>query len=125
MLAALRIGIAFRLALVVAIMSAACFAVPPAALAFGHGEATVHCLSHADAPGHDNGGMHKDHGDHVPASAHKGNCCGLFCMSALAAGEALFVPMLPAAEPFLSYDTNLAGVLGERLDRPPISSLSV
>ncbi len=98
MLTALGTGLRFRFAITLAAFAAVCFVLPPAALAFGHGANTVKCLSHADAVNH---GMGQGHGvmDQVaqdqggqapPASDHPSNCCGLFCLSALAAdgGEA-------------------------------------
>jgi hypothetical protein len=126
MLTALTTGLRFRLGITFLAFAALCFLAPPAVLAFGHGAATADCMAHADMVGH--GKMatpHKSehHGDHSnPTSKHQPSCCGLFCMSALAAnnGEAIAPPFVysaqcPAREP------SLFSHVTERLDRPPIS----
>ena len=99
MLQKLRTGLGFRVAIVIAAFAALCLVAPPAVMAFGHGNNTVHCLANADTVDH---GMHggaaqKDHGDHgkLPGTKAPG-CCGLYCLSALplASGpvvEGLFV----------------------------------
>ena len=129
MLRALRTGLGFRVAIVIAAFAALCLAAPPAVLAFGHGENTLYCLAHADAVDHGtHGGLAQKHdGDHgtLPGT-HAPGCCGLYCLSALplASGPLveglLLAPALsPPAEPTLS------GRVPGRLDRPPIPSLSV
>ena len=55
MLRALRTGLGFRVAMAIAAFAALCLVAPPAVMAFGHGENTMHCLAHADAANH---GMH-------------------------------------------------------------------
>ena len=55
MLRALRTGLGFRVAMAIAVFAALCLVAPPAVMAFGHGDNTVHCLTHADAVDH---GMH-------------------------------------------------------------------
>ena len=52
MLTALTTGVRFRLAIALTTFAALCFVAPPAVLAFGHGENTAQCLSHADAVNH-------------------------------------------------------------------------
>ena len=127
MLQKLRTGPGFRVAIVIAAFAALCLVAPPAVMAFGHGNNTLHCLSNADTVDH---GMHggaarKDHGDHAKLSGTKApGCCGLYCLSALplASGvvEGLFVsPALSLAE------TALFDRVPGRLDRPPIPLLSV
>jgi hypothetical protein len=129
MLRALRTGLGFRVAIVIAAFAALCLAAPPAVLAFGHGENTLYCLAHADAVDHGtHGGLAQKHdGDHgtLPGTRAPG-CCGLYCLSALplASGPLLegllLAPALsPPAEPAPS------GRVPGRLDRPPIPSLSV
>ncbi len=128
MLRALRTGLGFRVAIVIAAFAALCLAAPPAVLAFGHGENTLYCLAH-DAVDHGtHGGLAQKHdGDRgtLPGT-HAPGCCGLYCLSALplASGPLLegllLAPALsPPAEPALS------GRVPGRLDRPPIPSLSV
>lgn len=127
MLARLRTGVGFRLAMALAVMAALCFVAPPAVMAFGHGSNTVECLSHADAVDHGmhGGAMHKHRGDHGKVPGPKG-CCGLFCLSALAPASAPMVEGLFVA-PALSLPVELpvSGRVPERLDRPPIPLLSV
>jgi len=125
MLARLRTGLGFRVAIATAMFAALCFVVPPAAMAFGHGANMVQCLTHADMMDHGmQGSGHQDQGDHAKIPGDKG-CCGLFCLSAIAPAsghllEVLFVAhrLLP---PALPHPVNRAP---ERIDRPPISLLS-
>lgn len=127
MLTALRQGVRLRLAATLAAFAALCFALPPAVLAFGHGEHTIQCLAHADAVDHDMGqaGGHADHGDHSlpPASHHAGSgCCGLFCMSALPADLSQTLAGL-ATRPALRFPPPPHPLSRgpEQPDRPPIS----
>jgi len=129
MLTKLTSGLRFRLAIVLAALAALCFVMPPAALAFGHGENTAHCLANADMVDH---GAAKEssvdhHSDHsTPAGPHHMTCCGLFCLSALPAeiGEVVgAIAMGPALSP--APAPHLPSQLPERLDRPPISPLFV
>lgn len=99
MLTMLSTGLRFRVAALFSIFAALCFAIPPAALAFGHGESTIACLSHADAVNHDSHQMpqsqmetaHKASPDGVVTQSndkpstdgHEMTCCGLFCLSAV------------------------------------------
>ena len=129
MLKALRAGLGFRVATAIAVFAALCLIAPPAVMAFGHGKTTAHCLTNADVAGH---GMHKtatpkhqnDH-DKLPETGAPG-CCGLYCLSALPLASSAMVEGLAVA-PALSppLETILSGGLAARLDRPPISSLSV
>jgi hypothetical protein len=129
MLTALTTGIRFRLAIMLAAFAAFCFVAPPAVLAFGHGNNTVKCLSHADAVDHGKtkaSGM-THHGDRSsPPGDHQMTCCGLFCLSALAAEDGEAVDRIHAA-PVLSptIEASLLSRVPERPDRPPISLLSV
>jgi hypothetical protein len=129
MLKALRAGLGFRVAVAIAVFAALCLVAPPAVMAFGHGSNTVHCLTNADVADH---GMHggaapTHHGDHdkMPGTSAPG-CCGLYCLSALPLGSAPVVEDLALA-PALSppVETILSAGLAARLDRPPISPLSV
>jgi hypothetical protein len=43
MLRALRTGLGFRVAMAIAAFAALCLVAPPAVMAFGHGENTIHC----------------------------------------------------------------------------------
>jgi len=129
MLTALTTGLRFKLAIAVAAFAALCFVAPPAVLAFGHGENTVKCLSHADAVDHGmaEAGGAKHPGNHsAPAGDHQMTCCGLFCLSALAVsgGEVILaqwagVDLAPLPEP------SFLGRAPDRPDRPPISPLAV
>src|ERR1051325_2143169 len=124
MLTRLRTGLRFKLAIILATLAALCFVMPPAALAFGHGEHTAHCLAHADMVDHSVKGSSVDHhADHsTPAGPHHTTCCGLFCLSALPAeiGEVVgAIAMGPALSP--APAPHLPSQLPERLDRPPMS----
>lgn len=129
MLRALRTGLGFRVAMAMAVFAALCLVAPPAVMAFGHGEKTVHCLAHADAVDHGmhNGSAQKHDGDHgtVPGT-HSPGCCGLYCLSALPLASGPLVEGLLLAQALsmpaeLVFHSRVPG----RLDRPPISSLSV
>jgi len=129
MLAKLTTGLRFRCATILAMLAALCFVMPPAALAFGHGKNTAHCLAHADMVDH---GVAKDssvdhHADHSsPAGTRQKTCCGLFCLSALPAeiGEVVTgIGMGPALSPALA--PHLRSQAPEQPDRPPISHLFV
>lgn len=114
------------------VLAALCLIAPPAVMAFGHGEQTAHCLSHADqadhgghmAPARMGSGM--DHGQHgkVPAK-HDSGCCGLFCVSAIAPqASALAVASFALAAPPARAVTSFAGRVPDQPNRPPIPSLS-
>lgn len=129
MLRALRTGLGFRVAMAIAAFAALCLVAPPAVMAFGHGDNTLHCLAHADAVDHGTHGGHlqKHGGDHRTLPGTHPGCCGLYCLSALplatgplVEGGLLLAPALsPSAAPHL-----FRRVPG-RPDRPPIPSLSV
>jgi hypothetical protein len=123
MLIALRTGLRFRLAVAFAAFAALCFVAPPAVLAFGHGANTIHCLANANLVNHGGAASHDatHHGDHSsPAGDHQMTCCGLVCLSALAADFGLVdfieVPGAPAPGDAISFLSRVP----ERLDRPPI-----
>jgi hypothetical protein len=128
-LSALTQGLRFRLAIALTAFAALCFALPPAVLAFGHGEHSIDCLAHADAVDH---GMSKTasmahHGDHsLPAGAHQpgSGCCGLFCMSALPAefGQSL-QQAVAGSRLALPAEPHPLSRAPEQPDRPPISLL--
>jgi hypothetical protein len=133
MLKALSTGLRFRLAMLLAVLAAACFVAPPAVMAFGHGEMTAHCLEMAATPqhgmaaptghmGHASGG---DQHQKAPKEKQDAGCCGLFCLSAL-------IAPLPSAfhqPPLLTHlrlrAPNFQWRAAEGLDRPPKSLLVV
>ena len=128
MLTALTTGLRFRLAIALAAFAALCFVAPPAVLAFGHGANTINCLAHANMVDHGRVASHdaKHHGDHSsPAGNHQMTCCGLFCLSALAADSAVIDPVAAVSAPFPARETSLFSRVAERLDRPPIPLLFV
>ena len=124
MLRALRSGIFNRLTAVFALLAAFCFAMPPAVVAFGHGSSTAHCLSQADHGMIGVTDTHQDH-KHQTGNGHKSTCCGVFCLSALSTSEQALHPILAGAAPYPMREINSVAGLPERLDRPPIPSLSV
>jgi hypothetical protein len=128
MLIALRIGLRFRLAIALAAFAALCFVAPPAVLAFGHGGNTIDCLAHADMVDHGRTAARdtKHHGDHsAPAGDHQMTCCGLFCLSALAADSGVLDPVTARSAAFPVRETSVFSRVSERPDRPPISLLFV
>ncbi len=128
MLQGLRDGLGFRVAMTLAVLGALCLVAPPAVLAFGHGDKALHCLSNADRMEHGmHGGAAQDHhGDHGSLPDKAPGCCGLYCLSALTLNAAPALEAhevaLPLALPALALP---AGRVPDRLDRPPISLISV
>jgi len=147
MLARVNKRLRIRAALAVAVLYAFCALAPHAALAFGH--AAAHCLTdgaatahvhkakaqpashtHADGTAHHHGGVpaHDDASNTEPhqhsdadGKSDTGNCCGLFCISALALepGMALRAPPLVATDLSSIHDA-LSGHSPGRINRPPI-----
>ncbi len=129
MLTALTTGLRFRVAIVLAAFASLCFIAPPAVLAFGHGENTVNCLAHADGVDHGAAMAHgmKHHGDH-PLGAHQpgSGCCGLFCMSALAADTGETLETIEAGTVLSpAIEARPFSRVPELPDRPPIPLLFV
>lgn len=135
MLTTLSTGFHFRIAVALCALAAVCFALPPAALAFGHGTDPAGCLSHADTVSHGAGDLHdgakahghatpraQDRGDHAPAAAdHQAHCCGVFCLSALVAdGGELAIRDIAAPPHFPAQEPRLLSRVPELPDRPPI-----
>jgi hypothetical protein len=142
MLIGLATGLRFRLGLAFAAFAALCFVAPPAVLAFGHGGNTLDCVAHADRVNHGKAGAASDathaHSDHAPSAHHppqadhegpaadqEMTCCGLFCLSALAADAAFLDPAATIAAPYPAQQPGPPARLTERLDRPPISLVVV
>jgi hypothetical protein len=73
------------------------------------------------------GGLAQKHGaDHGTLPGTHPGCCGLYCLSALPLASGPLVEGLllsPALSP--PAEASLSGHVPERLDRPPIPSLSV
>jgi hypothetical protein len=127
-LSALATGLRFRIAMTIAAFAAFCLIAPPAVLAFGHGENTVHCLVNADSPHH---GAHKtsegtDQGAPSQHGTQAPDCCGLFCVSAIVpviAGTS--DGLLHGAAVFPQPEARFLGQPPGLPDRPPISLLFV
>jgi hypothetical protein len=145
----LRLTKSFRIkaAIAVALLYALCVLAPSAALAFADSSMVAHCLTeqHGMAKPHDHGGkphdhggkthVHDDgtahhHGDHgatandseADKQGHSGSCCGLFCMSALAAeAVAALGDPLPFSLLVPAVSRDLAGRGPDRINRPPIA----
>jgi hypothetical protein len=130
-----------KAAIAATVLYAVCVLAPSAALAFGDRDATAHCLTdvpvaaHVHQPqpaahNHDSAdGTAHEHSDsstpqkHSDADGknHAGNCCGLFCVTALAHEPALALSAPPtAALSGPGGDYELAGRGPDRINRPPI-----
>jgi hypothetical protein len=129
----------FKAALALAALYVFCVLAPHAAFALADAAAAAHCLNenrghvhqhdgttahvHADgvAHQHSKGGAPHDDADADDKTAHT-NCCGLFCLSALANA---FPPALLAPSPSMSVepstDRGLASRGPDRINRPPIA----
>jgi len=129
-----------RAAILLALAYAFCVLAPSAALAFAGTPTSFHCLaeltgisapsthdgaahSHADgsAHHHDQSGV-PDHHSGTGSKADTGNCCGLFCISALAHGPGVtFGISTPATLAPPAVANGLAGRAPSPLHRPPIA----
>jgi hypothetical protein len=61
----------------------------------------------------------------IKALDHKSTCCGLFCVTALAPSVHVFEPVWSGSAVSSALETSFQGRIPDRLDRPPISLLSV
>lgn len=129
-----------------AVLYALCVVVPSAALAYGDGSRTAHCLTD-DNPSlahvHNNNKLHLHEGATVHSHADDGvvhehaddgdepqstsrQCCGLFCVSALT--PTFDLPLVRFERPALLPSLNAYGIPEsgpERLYRPPDVLLSL
>ena len=145
MFARLSKGLRSRAALAAAALYAFCVLMPSAAVALGSGghcltddhpaahihkaKADVAAHTHADGMVHHHGGKTVAHDDATDPHKHSkaddkggnGNCCGLFCISAIAGdpGPMLLAPLSFAADLPALADA-LTGRDPGRLHRPPI-----
>lgn len=119
-----------RAATLLVVLYAICVLAPSAAFALADASRQAHCLTQADH------GLAKAHVDHVGAKHEHPqksddekdqleNCCGLFCLTALAPAVDLTIGQSPIGSAVIvALEAAIArGALG-RLDRPPISLLS-
>jgi hypothetical protein len=137
MLSALTRKSRFKAAAALALLYALCVLAPSAVLAFSGGEASAHCFDephghtaahqHAQIHKHADGSVHvhdeSGAADHKPDDkAQAGQCCGLFCVTALASHH---VPELvkPITGKVLlaAAHTGLTSRGPDRINRPPIS----
>lgn len=119
------------------VLYALCVLAPAAAFAFGDGTKAAHCLTdenhglgtshaHSKTQTHHDGAAHQHSDDADEQQTTPSQCCGLFCLSALAPSIDL-----PLAQPELLAllpSLNGNGILGhgpDRLDRPPDALLSL
>jgi hypothetical protein len=134
MLSRLNKSIRIRAAVALAVAYSFCVLAPAVALAFTDGDHAAHCLTdhhgmaadqhggtahmHADGQAH----HHPDGASNADGKAHPGNCCGLFCMTALAHDPQ--VPLLvlshASAVPFPA-DMGLPSRGPDRINRPHIA----
>ena len=123
------------MATLIAALAIFSFVVPPMALAFAPSEIAVHCLSRTDHELAPHGqaeaiqpGSAQDYEDHAKHSHvdHKSACCCLFSVTALVPDSGyLSEPVLSASPAFSALEASFYGLMRNRLDRPPISLLSV
>jgi len=133
MLTALTKGVRLRVATLVAALAIFSFVAPPMAFAFAPTKSAIHCLTHADdeltsqaealQPGsaHD----HEDGAEHSRGD-HKSACCCLFSVTALVPDSGdLSEPELSRSAAFSAIEASFHGFTPDRLNRPPISLLSL
>jgi hypothetical protein len=146
MLTRLSRGLRRRAAMILAALYALCAVAPGLTIAFASGAATAHCLTddhhglahvhgqdhvqgkphiHADGSAHehaDDAAPAKD-GDDPPIPT--GACCGLFCFSAVTVDHAMVERPVHASRVLPVPDEALDGRGPDRINRPPISLLSL
>lgn len=88
--------------------------------AHNHG-GTTHVQDDGNTHRHADGGSPHKHSDKGDGKGHPGNCCGLFCMSALAADSVVTLGKRAEATALVpAADTSLASCGPDRINRPPI-----
>jgi hypothetical protein len=136
MLTRLTRKLRWRAAVMIAVLYALCSVAPALALAFADGPTAAHCLtdehhgvakSAAHTHDHGDGASHSHSDDGAsPAEGAHGSCCGVFCVTALPSST-----HLPLGQPVHGamltqvLQDHLAGRGPDRIDRPPIASLSL
>jgi len=138
-----RRGFRSKAASALVVLYALCLLAPAAAFAFGDGTKAAHCLtdnnhglvaSHShdasSAHGHEHGhhdvGKHKHSGDGDRQQTQSGDCCGLFCLSALAPSIDLSFAQSDVLASIPAVNANsILGCGPDRLYRPPDAFLSL
>jgi len=129
-----------RAAILIALAYAFCVLAPSGALAAAASPASFRCLdelSAMSAPSqqegllhtHADGAVHHHDQSGVPhghsgtsGNADAGNCCGLFCVFAIAHDpDVMFGPQAPASPALHPVANGLTGCGPSRLHRPPIA----
>ena len=133
MLVRLTKGLRRRAATLLVVLYAVCVLAPSAAFAFADAPRQAHCLTQADhglAKAHvHHDGIEHEHVQNPQKSddekdQHK-NCCGLFCLTALAPAIDLAIGQSPVgSEVVAALEAAVARGAPGRLDRPPIPLLS-
>lgn len=139
MLTRLTRKLRWRAAVMIAVLYAVCSIAPSLALAFADGPTAAHCLTedhhgvanpaahdHGDGVihSHSNDGASSTDGDDGGGAA--GKCCGIFCVNALPSSTHLaFGQPVHGSGLMPVLQDHLAGRGPDRIDRPPISSLSL
>jgi len=133
-------AIRIRAALVLAILFGVCAISPSLALAFSDSSSATHCLTDghhgtAKSQKHDHGAgevASHSHSGEGQADADQsgdvapGNCCGVFCLTALSASiDHSFAPQVNASTPYPALQDAVVGSGPGRINRPPIVSLSM
>jgi hypothetical protein len=147
MLTRLTKRLRFFVAIALAALYAVCVVAPAVAMALASGAAGAHCLTddhhgvaqtHIQGQAQSNVHVHKDGTAHehdhdmVPAtdgdsqSSLTGTCCGLFCFSAVTGDvDAIVDQHIHASRVVPALDGGLDGRGPDRINRPPISPLSL
>ncbi|ARP98062.1 hypothetical protein CAK95_02420 [Pseudorhodoplanes sinuspersici] len=125
-------AVRIRAALVLAILFGVCTISPSLALAFADGTATVHCLTddhhgtakaQAETKPHNHSSLNQVDADQTDDAA-PGNCCGVFCLTALSAPHLPAIgPQINASSPYPPLQDIVTGSHPGRINRPPIVSL--
>jgi hypothetical protein len=141
MLLAYKKSLRIKAAIAATLVYALCVLAPSVALAFADSAATAHCLTEAPIAAHVHqqqpashshgsvdGAAHVHSDESTPQQHsgadgmnHAGNCCGLFCITAMPHEPALALSAPPvAALTGIGAAYELAGRGPDRINRPPI-----
>jgi hypothetical protein len=122
----------WRAASVLVAVYAFCLLAPAAAMAVGSGAAAAHCLNDdhhglAKVHVHHDGSSHSHSIPKADDHAQPSQCCGLFCLSAVApAFEQVVAASFAAPDVAATVTASLLfGCGSNRIDRPPRSLLSL
>ncbi len=137
MLTLLTKGMRRRAAIVMGALYFLCSVGPAVSLTFADPQSASHCVtdnthgvkahSHDEAVAHTHGGdIPSDDQSSNKSQEHSGSCCGLFCVSGIPSGPVfVLTARVEASAPEVWPELQIAGNPPSRIDRPPITLMSL